>query len=166
MKKILLLWFFIFFGFSYTNANFVDIEEIEEFIDRFDMYNEEDDETTIEIEFTEDINTPFYIKENDKYINIEDTWDLNNIDIRENETIMYILSFEWDYTNEPLYVEKEQDSTKEKVVDNMTKPLAIWFSMIWWLMASEFGILIAFVLAMWLISMAIWFYVRYTWFRR
>ena len=166
MKKILLLWFFIFFGFSYTNANFVEIEELEEFISRDDSYDSEDNETLIVIELQEDIEKDMYIEENWNFIEIYNYENFLNIETTENDTFVAEITFEWDYTDEPFYVEKEQDSTKEKVVDNMTKPLAILLSMIWWLMASEFGILIAFVLAMWLISMAIWFYVRYTWFRR
>ena len=54
----------------------------------------------------------------------------------------------------------------EDFVDDITEHLAVALDMIWWLMDSEFWILIAFVLAMGLISMDIGFYVRYTWGRR
>ena len=58
------------------------------------------------------------------------------------------------------------DAIGEEFVDSITEPLEIALNMIGWLMDSELGILIAFVLSMWLISMAIGFYGRYTWWRR
>ena len=106
MKKILFMFLFMFFTVWYTNANFIDLEEIEEFISREDTYNEEEDESIIELELNEDLETPLYIRENDEYIDIENTGDLIEVEEEENETFLFTLIFEWDYTNETFYIEE------------------------------------------------------------